>query len=85
MIWTAASSVEGPERPSIIVYYGTANRRVSEANGFIVPLCRDHHTGNDGVHFNKRMDLFLKRKCQEEFEKTHTREDFLKLIGRNYL
>ena len=27
----------------------------------------------------------LKKECQEEFEKTHTHDEFMKLIGRNYL
>ena len=27
----------------------------------------------------------LKKKAQEEYEKTHSREDFMKIIKRNYL
>jgi len=29
--------------------------------------------------------LFLKKICQQMYERTHTREQFMKLIGRNYL
>lgn len=40
---------------------------------------------NDGVHFNIELDRALKKIYQSEFEKTHTREDFIKLIGKSYL
>lgn len=40
---------------------------------------------DDGIHFNKGFDLQVKRECQMEYEKTHTRAEFLALIGRNYL
>ena len=46
----------------------------------------DLHNGSDrGVHFDRAFDLQLKRECQEKYEETHTREDFMRLIGRNYL
>ena len=31
------------------------------------------------------LDLFLKKICQQMYERNHTRADFMKLIGRNYL
>ena len=59
---------------------------MSEKNGFIVPLTNDEHNMSDyGVHFNKELDLKLKRECQQKFEETHTREEFIRLIGKNYL
>ena len=51
-------------------------------NGFCVPLCREHHKV---ATENYSANVFLKIKCQKEFEKTHTREEFISLIGRNYL
>lgn len=66
--------------------YGGRNRSVSEENGFWVYLRADYHNMSDkGVHFNHELDLALKQICQEEYEKTHSREDFMNLIGRNYL
>ena len=66
--------------------YGGANRPISEKNGFWVYLCSFHHNMSDqGVHFNKALDLELKRLCQSEYERTHTREEFMKLIGKNFL
>ena len=65
--------------------YGGRNRGVSDDNGFWVWLCPDHHTGDHGVHRLHHADLFLKRTCQSIYEKDHAREDFLELIGKNYL
>lgn len=38
-----------------------------------------------GVHFNKELDAQLKQIGQSTFEKTHTRDEFMKNFGRNYL
>lgn len=66
--------------------YGGRNRQKSEENGFWVYLREDwHNMSNYGVHFNKVLDTFLKQTCQTEFEKTKSRAEFLKIIGRNYL
>lgn len=66
--------------------YGGPNRRISEANGFYIYLIPFYHNMSDqGIHFNKAFDLRIKRLCQLEYEKTHTREEFMALIGRNYL
>lgn len=68
------------------VFEGTANRKVSENNGFKVWLCAEHHNmSNNSVHHNKDMDLILKKLFQKEYEKEHSREEFIKLIGRNYI
>lgn len=65
--------------------YGGKNRKVSEMHGFKAYLCgRDHNMSDAGVHFNKEKDLILKRACQAKFEETHSHEEFMKLIGRNY-
>ena len=66
--------------------YGGPNRRISEREGFWIWLTPEmHNMSNDGVHFQKRTDLYLKKVCQEIYEKTHSREEFMNLIGRNYL
>lgn len=60
--------------------------KVSEATGFTVWLCAAHHNmSNAGVHFDRALDLHLKQEQQREYEKTHSREDFMRLIGKNYL
>lgn len=68
--------------------YGAAKRKTSDNNGFVVYLCAFHHNmGGNGkcVHQCRAMDLKLKRACQAEYEKEHTRAEFMQLIGRNYL
>lgn len=68
------------------IYEGTGRRKISEREGFIVPLTpQEHNMSDSGVHFNKKLDLWLKRLCQKKYEETHSREQFIKLIGRSYL
>lgn len=68
------------------VYFGR-NRKASDENGFIVRLCPEHHRGDYGVHgkHGHQLDMFFKRLGQIKFEKTHSREEFIKIIGRSYL
>ena len=66
--------------------YGGGNRKTSEKYGFKVWLRADWHNMSDyGVHFNPDLDLHLKRICQQKFEETHTRAEFMALIGMNFL
>ena len=66
--------------------FGGSNRKKSEANGFYVYLIPELHNMSDaGVHFNKKLDMQLKRDCQRKYEETHSREEFMHLIGRNFL
>lgn len=68
------------------VFYGTAYRRLSEKYGLKVWLCPEHHRGKNGVHGrNKALRLRLMRYAQRRFEETHTREEFMRLFGRNRL
>lgn len=66
--------------------YGGPNRPISEAKGFKVHLCLDHHEfGPEAVHNNIDNLRLLQQDAQREYEKTHTRQQFMQLIGRNYL
>ena len=67
------------------IYFGP-NRKVSDKNGFVVYLCQYHHEGTYGVHGKNGNELNkkLKQECQKKYEQAHTREEFIKLIGRNY-
>jgi ribosome-binding protein aMBF1 (putative translation factor) len=66
--------------------FGNAYRKKSERYGYVVRLCRAcHTTGNDAVHVNKDRRNYLKRIAQKEYEQTHTREEFIREFGRNYL
>lgn len=69
------------------IFFGTANRKISDKNGFTVYLCQYHHEGTFGVHGKEgnKLNLYLKRICQKEYEKDHTREEFIRLIGQSYI
>lgn len=68
------------------IFAGNPLRKISEQNGFKVYLCRlCHNEPPNGVHFNRKNMDALKAECQRKFEETHTRKEFMKLIGRNYL
>lgn len=66
--------------------YGGRNRSISEANGFKVYLCPEHHEfGKEAAHRDNRIMRLMQQDCQREFEKTESREAFMSLIGENYL
>ena len=70
------------------VYFGHGQREISERWGFKVYLCRKHHVnagGPEAVHRNHETCLLVQRDVQRAFEKTHSRQEFMDLIGRNYL
>lgn len=67
------------------VFFGTANRRLSERYGLTVGLCYNHHRGNAGVHQNRELDIRLKRMAQEKFIEHYPDIEFFAVFGRNYL
>lgn len=69
------------------IFGGTANRRMSEKFGLKVFLCARHHNmSNEGVHFNKELDLSIKQLGQKYFERRYgTREYFIEKFGKSYL
>lgn len=58
--------------------YGGSNRKRSILNGLVVPLCREHHQ-------NEEILDELKVATQQMYEINHTRDDFIKLIGKSYI
>ena len=58
--------------------YGGSNRQRSIKNGFVKLLCRKCHS-------NEQIINQLRMETQKEYGKTHTREEFIKLIGKSYL
>ena len=68
------------------VYPGIANRRLSEQYGCWVYLCPEHHNMSPrSVHFDRDLDLWLRRVCQIQFERSHTRDEFREIFGKSYL
>ena len=69
------------------VVYRSENKNLENCKLNFVYLCQEHHRGTYGVHgkYGHDLDLKLKQECQKEYEKNHTREEFIKLIGKSYL
>lgn len=70
------------------IFGGTANRKLSEEDGMWIWLRADWHNMSDyGVHFNKELDLKLKRIAQKRWQEYYhkTKEDFIKKYGKSYI
>ena len=67
------------------IFFGAKNRENSEKYGLKVWLTAEHHTGKHSPHRDLEIDLYLKRIAQRKFEETHSREEFMRIFGRNYL
>lgn len=70
------------------IFYGSANRKLSDKDGLVVWLCYDHHRGRQGVHNgNNRLDDKLKRIGQRAYMRTYNKNvaDFMKRYGKNYI
>jgi len=66
--------------------FGGSYRKKSDKWGFLITLCHScHNEPPVGVHFCKATRNELKRMAQTEFEKTHTRQEFISEFGRNYI
>ena len=64
------------------IYPGNGRRKISKNNGFWINLCPKHHAL---VQDNESWNKPLKIACQAKYEKTHSHESFMRLIGKNYL
>ena len=70
------------------IFGGNPGRKISEKNGFWCWLRNDYHNGaNYGVHGKDghNLNLALKRECQKKYEETHSRDEFMAFVGKNYL
>ena len=64
------------------VMFGAGRRKKAEADGLTVMLCRSHHYE---VHHDNTSRRGLCVIAQREYEKTHTRAEWMDRYGRNYL
>lgn len=68
------------------IYEGVANRKKSDKYGCWCYLCGRHHNLSDeGVHFNKALDLNLKQECQRRFEEIYDRSKFMETFSKTYI
>lgn len=67
------------------VLYGS-RKWISDAYGLRVNLCRKHHRQDkDALHDNWEYSLLLKQKAQQAFMEAYPKEDWMKIVGKNYL
>ena len=64
---------------------GVANRPLSEKYGLWVWGCQEHHTGKDGVQYNREKGDALKRLAQIAFEARHSHDEWMQVFRKNYL
>lgn len=66
---------------------GGSNRKNSETDGLCVMLCKNCHTGRDGVHMQPANSMWLKRMAQRYAmdELGYTIDTFRNIYGKNYL
>ena len=69
------------------VFYGIANRKLSDADGCVIWLCHSHHTGVRGIHQNIAVDNVIKRRMQRAWQEHYgkTKEDFIARYGKSYI
>ena len=68
------------------VYEGTGRRKLSDKYGCIIALCARHHNmSSEGVHFNRALDLKIKKEMQKRFNEVYPNLDFIKIFGKSYL
>lgn len=68
------------------VFEGTARRKQSEKYGMKIWLCHYHHNMSDeGIHFNKELDIEVKQMAQRKFEETHTRSEWRQAFNKSWL
>ena len=76
-------SVIGLERHHI--FAGVANKPISERYGLWVWLCARDHRGTEGAQYDKDKNRMLKEDAQAAFEETHSHEEWMRIIRKNYL
>lgn len=91
-------------KPTNVIHHGiegVANRKVSDANHILIPLCENHHNMSDmSVHHNNEMRVMCHIISQLAYEKhfiaeksqipfwdieQEARESFRSLFGKSYL
>lgn len=67
--------------------FGGPNRRLADEDGLIVHICgfRCHREGRSAAHKSFATAEYLRTVGQEAYERTHTREEFFRRYGRNYI
>ena len=65
--------------------FGGPLRPISEKNGLKVRLCHRHHTeGPEAVHRCQAMNRWLQKRAQIQFLQSHTKQEWMRIMHRDY-
>ena len=70
------------------IFFGAANRKLSEKFGLKVDLCHEcHNEPPNGVHFSNIQCRFLQKIAQSEAMRYYgwSKDEFMQIFGRNYI
>ena len=70
------------------IFFGTANRKLSDKYGLKVDLCHEcHNEPPNGVHFSNIQCRFLQKIAQSEAMRYYgwSKDEFMQIFGRNYI
>lgn len=68
--------------------FGTASRKLADADGLVLPVCREHH---EFLHQNAKVSkmvgqlIYERNKCAEGYSIDGARDSFRLRYGRSYL
>lgn len=65
--------------------YPGSRRQMSDKTGCACWLCREHHTGQHGVHHSRALALWLMQRCQQAYAARSGQEDFMRKFGKDFL
>ena len=71
----------GKPKNALHEVYEGSSRLNSMKQGMVMPLCFYHH---QMIHSNRQLALQYKILFQKEFEKTHTRDEWINIFLKNY-
>lgn len=62
-------------------------RKKADKYGAVIYICRDCHTGKNGIQYNRRIADHVKAVFQRRIMRQHnwTKQDFIREFGRNYI
>lgn len=65
--------------------FGGPLRAISEKNGLKVRLCPRHHReGPEAVHKCQEMNRWLQKRAQIQYLQSHTKQDWMRMMHRDY-
>ena len=68
--------------------FGISNRKLSDEDGLVIPVCREHH---EMLHKNARVSkiigqlMYERNKCAEGYGLGAARESFMIRYGKNFM